>query len=159
MPQPPGPWTDDLINEMRILRAAGYNAREIAILLGCGLTRNAVIGKAWRLGLNWGRSERSSPSEREPAVVTTPRTTPPRTPGPLPNKPPAPPPPAPQAPPQPQAGPLMRRLHLLELQEHHCKWPIGDPRYADFRFCGNDKGADGPYCARHTGMAYARAHR
>jgi GcrA cell cycle regulator len=151
MPQPPGPWTGDLINEMRTLRAAGYNAREIAILLGHNLTRNAVIGKAWRLGLNWGRSERS---ERKPAVASTPRPTPPRPP-----KPPAPPPSPPQPRPQPQAAPLMRRLHLVELEPHHCRWPIGDPHQPGFFFCANDKDGSSPYCPRHHGMAFASQRR
>lgn len=45
---------------------------------------------------------------------------------------------------------------LQELEPHHCRWPLGDPRQSDFRFCGcsrvNSK-AHTPYCAEHTVMA------
>jgi GcrA cell cycle regulator len=37
---------------------------------------------------------------------------------------------------------------MSELRAHMCKWPIGDPKAADFSFCG--RAADGPYCPRHT---------
>ena len=39
---------------------------------------------------------------------------------------------------------------LLELQPHSCRWPIGDPKRSDFRFCGACKIASSPYCEEHT---------
>lgn len=35
-----------------------------------------------------------------------------------------------------------------------CVWPIGDPRDADFGFCGAARSGDGPYCAEHRKCAY-----
>lgn len=46
-----------------------------------------------------------------------------------------------------------------ELEPHMCKWPLGDPRQSDFRFCGCTRRGSGPYCAEHTviaGRLYAR---
>jgi len=46
---------------------------------------------------------------------------------------------------------------LLELTNHSCRWPIGEPGRRGFHFCGAD-GADleraMPYCARHARRAY-----
>jgi GcrA cell cycle regulator len=46
------------------------------------------------------------------------------------------------------------RCSLFELQQWHCRWPIGDPTAEDFGFCGN-KPVDGlPYCPVHARGAY-----
>jgi GcrA cell cycle regulator len=37
---------------------------------------------------------------------------------------------------------------FLELGPHHCRYPIGDPKTTDFRFCGALRLDDKPYCAR-----------
>lgn len=39
---------------------------------------------------------------------------------------------------------------LLELQPHQCKYPLGDPKLPDFRFCGCHRIASSPYCEKHT---------
>lgn len=64
---------------------------------------------------------------------------------------------------RPKAAPVKRvRLKLIEnpnyvtfeeLQPHHCRWPFGDPKLSDFRFCGCDRVANKPYCTAHTTMA------
>lgn len=46
------------------------------------------------------------------------------------------------------------RVTFAQLEPHHCRWPFGEPRQSDFRFCGcrreNEKQ---PYCAKHNVMA------
>jgi len=37
---------------------------------------------------------------------------------------------------------------------HHCRWPFGDPRLPDFRFCGARHAEPLPYCAAHARVAY-----
>lgn len=44
-------WTDDRVAQLRRLWTAGASAAQIAVALNCGLSRNAVIGKARRLKL------------------------------------------------------------------------------------------------------------
>lgn len=39
---------------------------------------------------------------------------------------------------------------MKELQPHHCKYPIGDPKLPDFRFCGCRRTVSSPYCEKHT---------
>jgi GcrA cell cycle regulator len=43
-------WTIERVHTLKTMRAAGASAAEIAAALGRGITRNAVIGKAHRLG-------------------------------------------------------------------------------------------------------------
>lgn len=44
-------WTPEQINLLRQLKGRGYSATQVAKQIGGGLTRNAVIGKLYRLGL------------------------------------------------------------------------------------------------------------
>jgi GcrA cell cycle regulator len=37
-----------------------------------------------------------------------------------------------------------------------CRWPLGDPATAEFRYCGSPA-PSGPYCAYHGGLAYQPA--
>ena len=43
---------------------------------------------------------------------------------------------------------------VATLERHDCRWPIGDPRDADFHFCGERSVAGRPYCQRHWRMAF-----
>lgn len=45
---------------------------------------------------------------------------------------------------------------LLELERHHCRWPIGDVGEPGFGFCGRTKILGTPYCADHNGKAARR---
>jgi GcrA cell cycle regulator len=49
-------WTQDRINLLKRLWPEGLSAETIALELGGGLTRNAVLGKVARLGLSEGRT-------------------------------------------------------------------------------------------------------
>ncbi len=57
-------WTDERVSLLRQLWGNGKSASEIAQILGDEITRNAVIGKAHRLGL----SGRPSPIRKKPAA-------------------------------------------------------------------------------------------
>lgn len=50
--------------------------------------------------------------------------------------------------------PVDKRLNLLQLNEHTCKWPIGDPLTPDFYFCGGHSEEGKPYCEFHSRRAY-----
>jgi len=47
-----------------------------------------------------------------------------------------------------------KRLSLLQLNEHTCKWPIGDPLAEGFYFCGQHSDEGRPYCEFHSRKAY-----
>jgi len=47
-----------------------------------------------------------------------------------------------------------KKLHLMELTERTCKWPIGDPATDEFWFCGLPSVAGKPYCEAHVSVAF-----
>lgn len=47
-----------------------------------------------------------------------------------------------------------KKLHLMELTERTCKWPIGDPATEEFWFCGLPSVAGKPYCEAHVSVAF-----
>ena len=56
-------WTDQRVEQVRTMWAAGQSASQIAKALGGGLTRNAVIGKVHRLGMSQeGRATVAKPA-------------------------------------------------------------------------------------------------
>ena len=67
-------WTQDRINLLKRLWPEGLSAETIAVELGGGLTRNAVLGKVARLGLSEGRTGARPP--REPTHRDTPEPPP-----------------------------------------------------------------------------------
>ncbi|WP_439545620.1 GcrA family cell cycle regulator [Sandarakinorhabdus sp.] len=163
-------WTDERIAKLKHGWESGMTATQIAELLGEGVTRNAVIGKAHRLGLESRPSPVKAAAEAAPAAAAA---TPAR---PVPAPPPAPAAssPAPAAAPvqavatpapaSPTANPAPRtakaksgkqaRTTLLDLNEKVCKWPIGHPDDADFHFCGKPTQPGFPYCNEHCLIAY-----
>jgi GcrA cell cycle regulator len=50
-------------------------------------------------------------------------------------------------------GPV--ETHALE--RRHCRWPLGDPRDRDFRYCGGKRLSGFPYCAEHVRLGYGAA--
>jgi GcrA cell cycle regulator len=139
-------WTDARVETLTTLWRDGLSASQIASALG-GVTRNAVIGKLHRLGLS-GRGKPATPGRLRAsrAPVRTPgarvRSAAPRSAGAA----------APHAPPTDDPGLVPE---VAALTAHVCRWPLGDPRAADFSFCGRAAAAGGPYCADHD----RRAHR
>ena len=46
------------------------------------------------------------------------------------------------------------KVTLAQLNSFTCRWPIGDPRFPEFYFCGAEPVAGRPYCAVHCRLAY-----
>lgn len=137
-------WTPERVAALRTLWTQGLSAAEVARRLG-GVTRNAVIGKVWRLRLSGGRP----PGPPRPVrVARSPRRRRSRGvrrvgPGPL------------EAQPAwtPGSGLV---ADLLDLRPGDCRWPVGDPREPGFAFCGRPA-ERGPYCGGHGRLAVSEA--
>jgi GcrA cell cycle regulator len=167
-------WDLELIEQMKRCFHAGLSCSQIAGEIG--VTRNAVIGKLHRLGLTRPRDLAAAQvAQRRTARLAgakmasakTPRSSSPKTW--LPKRlrmsiaaqhdllaaafPAA----------QPRAEEIPihngRGCTLLELGQAHCRWPVGSPGAADFRFCGNEPVKGLPYCPGHTRIAYRPAGR
>ncbi len=57
-------WTDEQIEMLKTLWREGKPASEIATFIGCDISRNAIIGKAHRLGL----AGRASPIKKKKEI-------------------------------------------------------------------------------------------
>ncbi|MDP9128510.1 MAG: GcrA family cell cycle regulator [Pseudomonadota bacterium] len=160
-------WTEQKIQMLKDMWGNGYSASEIAKRLG-GMTRNAVIGKAHRLKL----SSRPSPIRRDEdgalsvpggSVMPTMKSTRKRV-----MLRPLPPVPMPSTakgtvtrdfrstiePPKRVEG-----IAVTKAGDRHCRWPVGDPRSPDFRFCGCTAHEGLPYCVDHARVAYQNIGR
>lgn len=172
-------WTEERVELLKKLWMEGLSASQIAAELGDGVTRNAVIGKVHRLKL----SARAKPATTAPRARTTARPAPRRVASPsvgvshsggmgggmikrqtvvrtqvvgatalavteeMEVE-------AYVAPAAELFIPESERVGLLGLNEHTCKWPIGDPLNDDFHFCGNESPDNSPYCTYHQRLAY-----
>ena len=47
-------------------------------------------------------------------------------------------------------------IAVVDLGPENCRWPLGDPRSADFEFCRRRKLGGGPYCPEHAALAFQR---
>ncbi len=165
-------WTEERVATLTKLWLEGLSAAQIAVKLGEGVTRNAVIGKVHRLKLS-GRSKPASATHRSRSTSRAGRHTGTRGGGggggggkrrtiatPVVganalN-------PSVDADASPMAArreeeifvPPEKRIGILGLTENTCKWPIGDPLLDDFHFCGHDSEENAPYCKFHAKRAY-----
>ena len=154
-------WTDDRVATLKKLWTEGLSASQIAKELG-GVSRNAVIGKVHRLGLE--SRQKAAPKAEEDATVEPLAEAPTQAPE-------APPAPEPEPAAVPEAAndvgtadadddivvPIPLKLKLTELTERTCKWPIGDPMHDDFHFCGHEADEGRPYCEYHSTLAFQPA--
>lgn len=161
-------WTEQQIQALKKMWGNGFSASDIAKSLGGGLTRNAVIGKAHRLKLSSRPSSLRQDGEIGARVggsvmpsitkVAKKRVM-------LRPLPPV------QMPEGVMARPMVRDLPrpveakraegiaVTKAGERHCRWPIGDPRSPDFRFCGCASHEGLPYCVDHARVAYQTVSR
>jgi len=142
-------WDDDaMVERLKRLWRSGLTASQVAERLGHGLSRNAVIAKLHRLGLQ-RRSETSQrrTRKRRAAGNHAEHKKNPRIPKPKLEW-------EPFVPGPDLVVPAHERKGILDLDDDDCRWPIGDPQSADFTFC-NHKAIPGlPYCAHHCRRAY-----
>lgn len=138
-------WTDEQVEELKRLWDKGLTTGEIGKALG--VSKNAVVGKAHRLGLN----SRPSPIRRGEDENTAGANTPAQQP--VEKKKAAKPVSTKKA-----AEKEKKKLFTVnDLTSSSCRWPIGDPKDEDFHFCGKEALPDKPYCAEHAAIAYVSA--
>lgn len=154
---------------LKALWAEGLSTAEIGRRMG--ISKNAVTGKAHRLNL----SARPSPIRRDAAPVLKPERAKYHPEGPLKmRKEPADgvghageaPAVALTVVGRDTLGQLGKGLGLTvpavgpEPQPRRvsqtCRWPIGEPRTPEFRFCEEEPAPDKPYCPEHAAIAYVK---
>ena len=161
-------WTDERVERLSTLWLEGRSASQIAADLGGGVSRNAVIGKVHRLGLS-GRAvppaDAAAPRVRDVEASEHPAGAVPEAPAvaahtvddvaaileaaePITVDLPA------LRAAKDAAFPVSDRVTILELSGSMCRWPIGDPTNAAFRFCGCRAVGTLPYCQDHARVAF-----
>ena len=139
------PWDDNNVSKLRELWDQGLPTAQIGKLLG--FTKNAVVGKAHRIGL-----------ERRPSPIRRTAVKPDR------KKARSPIIPklnfevkkdeVKETPVHQQAfQPLVKNLFTKSVKRG-CEWPEGHPDESDFKFCGKERFEDKPYCINHCAIAY-----
>jgi GcrA cell cycle regulator len=154
------PWTAEAVEDLKRLALEGRSASVIAAALGVA-SRNAVIGKANRIGIRLNgdgraamprkaRAERAAGAGSYGSNVVLARDSC-ATPGPRPGD---------------QEGRRgawifaqaeigeMQRVKFEEIRESACRWPLGDPRSGEFAYCGLTPAKGQSYCAGHCRLAY-----
>ncbi len=161
LPRPPPRltqvWDEDRNHRLAELWEEGLSAAEIGRELGC--TRNAILGKKFRLGL----------PDRPPSGPSGERKVRPTQ-----QKLPKPPNSRPRfsihhSEPVPEPPPLENAVSIIDLEEHHCRYPAGYGEDHLMRYCGAPKeamvSAQGtsshpwPYCVYHNRLSYNRNAR
>jgi len=158
-------WTAEAVEHLKRLALEGKSASSIAAALGVE-SRNAVIGKASRVGikLNGGGRPTASGKTRagarrsEWATVSYPQagSGKPTSAAVLARDPQVTSEQVRQAAwtfGEAEIG-EMRRLRFEEIREFACRWPLGDPRSGEFAYCGLTPARGRSYCAGHCRMAY-----
>lgn len=121
-------WTEERLAQLRKLWDDGLSISQIGDALG--VSRNAIAGKAHRMGL----PKRPSPISKTATEA---------------KKPAKPKPPA-----EPANLPLRLELRKLQWSRSKCCWPAGDPKLSGFSFCGDGVVPGKPYCLKHCEEAY-----
>ncbi len=135
-------WTTEKVEKLKELWGKGSTASQIALIIG-GVTRNAVIGKAFRLNL----AAKSIPKNNNFKKVSQNKED------------------------STQIGRKKRKSKfksllldknfeaenpksLEELNDEICRWPIGHPDESNFYFCGRKSMKDFSYCKLHVLYAF-----
>ena len=147
-------WTDDVVEYIKKQWMDGKSATIIARAIGIN-SRSAVLGKLNRLGLIGKREivkkvyrhvrkpripqnktvmgmRQSSQRERIKAALSYD-----------------------QAVNVIKKEPDVARVKFNDLQDHHCRYPVGDPVDENFGYCGDQKIPGISYCATHARRCFA----
>ncbi len=151
-------WTEERVALLKQLWGEGKTAAEIAKSLG-NITRNAVIGKAHRLKLSGRVSPLPANGSSERVALATPRSSAPRARVSNTNVERSATVAAPVIAPVFEPYVEGKGIKLVELKENTCRWPLGDPKDENFRFCGCKTVEGLPYCDHHVRVAYQASSR
>ena len=152
-------WTEKMVEDLKIMWKQGLTTGEIGKRLG--VSKNSIVGKVHRLQLD-ARPSPIKKKEEEPQVteeiqvkdtpaknktdkkVSEPESKAPEKTAPI---------IAPVAAVEKKNNGYVR---LTDLDNHTCRWPIGDPKDENFHFCGKKVRIGQTYCEEHAALAYVK---
>ena len=130
-------WTYERVEKLKQLWDEGHTASRIAAELG-EVTRNAVIGKAHRLGLSGRMASKKSSGGisiirkkkvnlyKNQKIIDI----------------------------SPTIDEPMNPTMFNDIKDGLCRWPLGEPDEIDFKFCGRGTKEGIVYCQAHYKQAY-----
>ena len=139
------PWNDDNVSRLKELWDQGLPTAQIGKLLN--FTKNAVVGKAHRIGL-----------ERRPSPIRRTAIKPDRKKA--------------RSPVMPklafETSSMEEKIYTPKIatltlnvkniftanSKRGCEWPEGHPEEPEFHFCNKERFEDKPYCLDHCAVAY-----
>lgn len=143
-------WTEEMVEGLRTMWKQGLTTNEIAKNLG--VSKNSIVGKVHRLNL----TARPSPIKRKEDETAGGETTE------ISAKPVSKPAkkititPVEIKSANPAKNSSQNGVSLTELDNHTCRWPMGDPRDDNFCFCGKKVRSGQTYCEEHAAVAYVK---
>ena len=139
------PWNESNVERLRELWDQGLPTAQIGKLLG--FTKNAVVGKAHRIGLERRpspiRRTAVKPDRKKARSPIIPKLNFENTKEEVVEK----------QKPQKNFQPVIKNLFTNSIKRG-CEWPDGHPDESDFKFCGKERFEDKPYCLEHCAIAY-----
>ena len=139
------PWDDSNVSKLRELWDQGLPTAQIGKLLG--FTKNAVVGKAHRIGLERRpspiRRTAVKPDRKKARSPIIPKLNFENTKEEVVEK----------QKPQKNFQPVIKNLFTNSVKRG-CEWPDGHPDESDFKFCGKERFEDKPYCLEHCAISY-----
>ncbi len=161
-------WTEEMVEQLREMWKQGLTTGEIGKRLG--VSKNSIVGKVHRLGLS-GRpspikkketaasdnakkdpASQAKPSKSKNEKIAAAKKTEPESELiediVIEEKIEIVPPSYPQR---------SDKTSLTDLDNHTCRWPIGDPKDENFHFCGKKVRIGQTYCDEHAAVAYVKA--
>jgi len=139
-------WNEENVTRLRELWDQGLPTAQIGKLIG--FTKNAVVGKAHRIGLE----RRPSPIRRTAAKPDRKKA---------------------RSPVMPKLNfetskeiintqsketytfqPAVVKNLFTQPKKRGCEWPEGHPDETEFHFCGKERFEEKPYCLNHCAIAY-----
>ena len=136
-------WTPEKVSKLKKLWGNGNTASEIASIIGGGVTRNAVIGKAHRLSLVTKSVSKNATIKQNQQNLASNTLNERKT----------------------RKSKFKSLLidkdfepenpkSLEQLDDGICRWPIGHPDEPNFYFCGRKSMSDFSYCKLHVLYAF-----
>lgn len=165
-------WTEQMVEDLKKMWDEGLTTGEIGKRLN--VSKNSIVGKVHRLQLparpspikkkDSGEDTAEIPAAKTAKAEPAPKEKEHKTVASAPK---------PAAEPDPEA--LRERIEtirnsvhvehpkgkhktmLTDLDNHTCRWPIGDPKDENFHFCGRKIKIGQTYCEEHAAVAYVKA--
>ncbi len=158
-------WTEQMVEDLRTMWKQGMTTAEIGKKLN--VTKNSIVGKVHRLGLSGRPSPIKKKDENvaennvetsaavQPATEAKPVSSSAKSTGKAEKF---------VAESRPVVSSASQNdvakkgiVSLVDLDNHTCRWPLGDPKDENFHFCGRKIKIGQTYCEEHANIAYVKA--